>query len=196
MKVIAGKHRGRNIESREDRSLRPTSGMVREAIFNLLKHGKFLKDERFIEDDNASLVVDRNVVDIFCGTGALGLEALSRGARFVTFVDQNPKIMGLVKTNVEHMNETENAAFVRSDSTFLPHASRKHQLAFIDPPYNSGLAVKALVSLDRQGWLDTGAVIIVEHAKKETLTPPENFELLDDRTYNITRLNVLQYRGS
>jgi 16S rRNA (guanine966-N2)-methyltransferase len=194
MKVTAGKYRGRNIESRPDKNLRPTSSRVREAIFNLLVHGKFMKQEDFVRDDNPSALEGRKAVDIFCGTGALGLEAMSRGVEHVTFVDQDSKILAITRRNVEHFGEQSHAQFIRSDSTRLPRAPMKHELAFVDPPYNKNLAPKALESLRDQGWLAHGAVVLVEHAKKEDLTVPEKFYLVDTREYNVTRISILQYR--
>lgn len=194
MKVTAGKYRGRNIESRPDKNLRPTSSRVREAIFNLLSHGKFMKHEDFVHDDNPSMLEGRTAVDIFCGTGALGLEAMSRGVGRVTFVDQDSKILAITRRNVEHFGEQSHAQFIRSDSTRLPRAPMKHTLAFVDPPYNKGLAPKALESLRDQGWLEHGAVVLVEHAKKEDIVLPEKFFVLDEREYNVTRISILQYR--
>ena len=186
LKIIAGKHRGRRIETKDSAKIRPTSGMARESIFNILMHGAF-------RAEGQSPLIDGRVVDLFCGTGALGLEALSRGAAHVTFIDQSAESISLSRANAAHLGETENAQFIRSDSTQLPRAARPCTLAFIDPPYRGGLAPKALASLDRQGWLEEGAIIIVELDAKEPFMPPEHFDLFDERKYGNSRIALLRY---
>lgn len=194
MRIIAGKHRGRTIEVLAEKGLRPTTGKVREALFNLLKHGKFMKEPDFIQDDNPSLLEGRRVIDIFCGSGALGLEALSRGASHAVFVDQNTKVMALARSNAEKLHEEENCTFIRSDSTQLPKAVEPCMVAFLDPPYLSGLSHAGLKTLSANGWLERGAIVIVEQSKKEALKLPPDFYLVDERFYNLTRISLLQYR--
>lgn len=193
MKVTGGKYRGRTIEARPDRGMRPTSSRIREVIFNLILHGKFQKNDDFIWDDNPSLIEDRRVVDIFCGTGALSIEALSRGAAHVTLIDQNPKMIGLAEHNVKHIGEKEHATFFRSDSTQLPRAVEPCHLAFVDPPYKQKLMTPALKSLVANGWLAHGALVIAEEGKQDSFEVPEGFKLLDNRVHDATRINVLQY---
>lgn len=192
MKITAGKFRGRNVESRPGHSVRPTTSRVREAAFNLLKHGKFHSHEQFI-DDGQDLVEGREVVDIFCGTGILGLEALSRGAAHATLIDESSQTVDIARLNVRHIGA--NATVLRSDSTRLPRAQKASRLAFMDPPYHSNLAPAGLKSLAEQGWLERGAIILVELSMKEPFAAPENYIALDDREYNNTRLIVLQYHG-
>ncbi len=193
MKITGGKYRNKNIEVQEDRALRPTMARTREAIFNILQHGRFLNHVLFVEDDNPSRVEHRSVVDLFCGTGALGLEALSRGAEHITFVDQNQQRMSLARSNAAQLGETARVSFVRSDSTRLPPASRKHDLAFIDPPYRQKLEAAALESLRDMGWLKPGAIVILEGGKQDD--PPEvaGYHLLDTREHDKTRISVLQF---
>jgi 16S rRNA (guanine966-N2)-methyltransferase len=186
LRIIAGKYRGRKIETKESARIRPTGSRARGAIFNILMHGEFRGS------DHSPLIGGR-VVDVFCGTGALGLEALSRGAEHVTFVDQSAESMALVRANVTHMGETQAAQFIRSDSTALPATTRPCGLAFLDPPYRSGLAVKSLRSLDAKGWLLPGAVAVVEMDAKETFTPPESYTLFDERKYGNTKIVFLRY---
>src|ERR1700761_8695498 len=168
LKIIAGKHHGKNIQMKKNSAIRPTGARTRAAIFNILMHGQFGGVEN-------SPLIDRCIIDLFCGTGALGLEALSRGAKHVTFVDEAADSIALANANVAHMKETENAQCIRSDSTSLPKARRTCSLAFLDPPYNSGLATKSLKSLDTQGWLEDGAVAVVEVSNRETLAPPDHY---------------------
>lgn len=185
LKIIAGKHRGRNIETAPSKDIRPTTGFAREGMFNILMHGRFA-------GENTPLVGKR-VVDLFCGSGALGFEALSRGAAHVTFIDQNPKALELVKKTASIIGETINSAFIRSDSTHVPKAVFPCSLAFVDPPYDKGLAVKGLESLAQGGWLEGGAIVVVEQSKKEQLIPPAAFTLLDERTYGIAQIRILKY---
>lgn len=186
LRIIAGKHRGRRIEIKDGASIRPTGSMVRESLFNILMHGNF-------SGPDSSPLVDRNVADLFCGTGALGLEALSRGATKVTFVDQSQQSIALARANAAHMGEEGNVHLIRSDSTVLPPARMRHHLVFLDPPYHSGLAGKALLSLDAQGWLEAGAIVVVELAQKEAFEAPEPFTLFDTRHYGNTQIAFLRY---
>ncbi len=187
LRIIAGKHRGRNIETKDNKNIRPTGSMARGAIFNILTHGSF-------GADGESPLIDQRVLDLFCGTGALGLEALSRGAAHVTFVDQANDSIHLARQNALRMGEEdETTTFLRNDSTSLPPARRKVKLVFMDPPYDSGLAVKSLNSLDQQGWLEQGAIIVVEVSAKEKLTPPACYDLFDEREYGNSKIVFLRY---
>lgn len=189
LKVTGGKHRGRKIESLPGKEVRPTTGFLREAVFNILMHGRF-------GGENSPLIGQR-VVDVFCGTGAMGFEALSRGALHVTLIDQNPKAIAAARMTAERFKEEQNVALVRSDSASVPKAPRPCMLAFIDPPYGTGLAGKALASLISGGWLAKNAVVVVEQAKQEKpFTVPEECELLDERVYNITRIYLLRFKGT
>lgn len=187
LRIIAGKHRGRKIEVKESKNIRPTGSKARGAIFNILTHGSF-------GHGGQSPLMDQPVLDLFCGTGALGLEALSRGAAHVTFVDQTQESINLARQNALRMGEETTVHFLRSDSSSLPPARRQYALVFMDPPYNSGLAVKSLASLDKQGWLVSGAIVIVEISAKEQLTVPEHFNLFDEREYGNTKIVFLRYR--
>lgn len=192
MKIISGKYKGRNILTRSDKSLRPTSGLVRGVIFNLLEHGKFRKNENFIHDDNASLIEGRRVLDLFCGSGAMGLEALSRGAAHVTFVDQNTRMIEMVRETAKNFGVEKNASFICSDSTRLSKAITPCRLVFIDPPYGKKLVTPALKNLVNNNWLEKGAVIIAEHSDKEELAPPENLYLLEKRKHGKTEISLMQ----
>ena len=191
MKITGGNLRGRNVESRPHKSLRPTTGRVREAIFNMLIHGRFLNNENFVSDGK-HLIEGRKVLDIFCGTGILGIEAFSRGAEHVTLVDEDSRTIEITKQNVRNLGV--NANILRSDSTKLPRATHKCSLVFMDPPYNSNLANDSLKSLKEQNWLEDKAIIILEHGIKEVIQPPEGYTILDEREYNKTQIMLLQYR--
>lgn len=185
--IISGKYRGKKIKTKANAVIRPTSSRARGAIFNILMHGEFGSHE-------TSPLINRAVIDLFCGTGVLGLEALSRGAAHVTFVDESSESIALARSNVAHLKEEANSHFIRNDSTSLPMARKTHSLAFLDPPYNSGLAVKSLAMLDKRGWLENGAVAVVELSKKETLVAPENYTVIDERNYGNTQIVFLRYQ--
>ncbi len=188
LRIIAGKHRGRKIFMKEGNDIRPTGGRAREAIFNILMHGQF-------GGENSPLI-DKRVVDLFCGSGALGLEALSRGAAHVTFVDQSAESLGLVKSNLEYFGEEQSCKTFRCDSSNLPKAQAKYSLAFMDPPYKSGLAPKALASLANGGWLEPDAVAVAEVSQKETIDVPPMYTLIDQRDYGNNRIYFLRYVGA
>ena len=160
-------------------------GNIGGGILRHLMHGQF-------GGENSPLI-DKRVVDLFCGTGALGFEALSRGAAHVSFIDQNPKALDLAKKTATSIGEIKNTAFIRSDSTHVPKAHIACSLAFVDPPYEKGMAEKGLDSLVQGQWLEDGAIVVVEQAKKETLKPPVSMTLLDERIYGITRISILKY---
>lgn len=186
LRIIAGKHRGRKLEVKQSKGLRPTGSKARGAIFNILTHGSF-------GPDGESPLMGQTVLDLFCGTGALGLEALSRGAAYATFIDQSSESINLARQNALHMGEDTTTHFFRSDSTSLPPARKQVALVFMDPPYNSGLAAKSLSSLHAQGWLVKGAVIVVETSAKETLIAPEQYDVFDEREYGNSKISFLRY---
>jgi len=186
LKIIAGKYRGKNIETKKSKDIRPTSGKARGAVFNILSHGIFSGEEN-------SPIIDKVVADLFCGTGALGLEAISRGADSVIFVDQSKDSLEIARKNAMNLKEEDNCYFVRSDSTSLPKARQVCSLVFLDPPYNSGLATTALKSLDVQGWLAQDAVAVVELAHKEVFAAPPNYTAFDERKYGNSKVVFLRY---
>lgn len=188
MRIVGGRHRGRRLLTPAGRALRPTADRVREALFNILAHG----DERW---GGAPAFTGAEVVDLFAGTGALGLEALSRGAAHATFVDNDRAALHLIRLNAARLGESERATILASDATRLEPAPRPPaRLAFLDPPYRRGLAAAALTALWQGGWLARGAVVVVELAPAEPFTAPEGFRLIDERRYGTTRLVFV--RGS
>jgi 16S rRNA (guanine966-N2)-methyltransferase len=185
MRIIAGKHKGRRIELGKDASgvVRPTSDFARQAIFNILTHGA--------HGQNGHTFIDKHVLDIFCGTGAFGLEALSRGATSVTFIDQSREALGNARRNVDLIRETDNAEFVLADAKHLPKARKSYSLAFLDPPYFSNLIPATIKSLHAGGWLAEDAVIVAEHDVKETLALPEGFHSVDTRRYGRAVVEII-----
>ena len=188
MRIVGGKHRGRNLKAPEGQNVRPTSDRTREAVFNILAHGI----------DGFSFQ-EASVVDLFCGTGALGLEALSRGAGHATFIDSDRASLALAKANAATLGEWRNVTLLKIESKRLappPLAAKAPcQLAFLDAPYNQGLTQPALLALSNKGWLEAGSVVVVEVAEKELLEPPRSLEVLDERTYGAARVVFLQNRA-
>ncbi len=177
MRIIAGKHKGRKIGLSKEagQNVRPTSDFAREAIFNILAHGK--------HGLNGHTFDGQHVLDLFCGSGAFGLEALSRGAQSVTFVDQAREAMSSARANAEHIGEMDNAEFLMADATQLPRPRKKYSLVFLDPPYSKNLVTPALKSLQYGGWLAEGALLVAERDVKNELKLPEGFILVDERRY-------------
>lgn len=183
MRIISGKHKGRKIELLKDANgkVRPTSEFAREAIFNILSHGKF-------EGGFAG----KEVLDVFCGTGAFGLEALSRGAGSVTFIDNSREAITNARYNAQHMGELANTEFVQSNATKLGMARKKYSLIFIDPPYFEKLIPPTLASLYNNGWIADDALLVIEHDSKEVLEIPAMFEIVDQRKYGRAMIQVLK----
>jgi len=183
MRIIAGTHRGRRLETPQDERIRPTSDRIREALFNILHH-------------RMGGLSGKCVLDGFAGTGALGLEALSRGAHFALFVDRDREALALCKRNVTLLGLAERAGFRLDDVTCLPSPERAFDLIFLDPPYGQGLAHTALGALDRGGWLAVGALAVVESDIAQPESPSPGFTVTDSRDYGRTRIALLMRDGS
>jgi len=182
MYIVAGKHKGRRIESPEGREVRPTAARTREAVFNILAHGRF---------GEKGLLKGR-VADVFCGSGAMGLEALSRGAQSVTFVDKSSESLKAAEYNLRHFGESTLARLIRADSSQLPPAPHPHEVLLIDPPYQSGLATGALTTALAGGWMAPEGVAVVETAWKEAVNLPDGWRIIDERKYGNTRETLLE----
>jgi 16S rRNA (guanine966-N2)-methyltransferase len=185
MRIIAGKHRGRKLLAPEGGEVRPTAERAREALFDILAHGRLSEGRPAYED--------AQVLDAFAGTGAFGLEALSRGARRVTFIENDRAVRAVLMQNITALGETQNAAIVSGDATKPPLASGPCTLAFLDPPYRENLAPAALTALAKTGWLADGALVIVELAAREDAELPEGFTVLDERRYGAAKFIFLRY---
>src|SRR5690349_14298256 len=183
MRVVGGRLKGRTLASPSSRDIRPTSDRLRESVFNILIHAY----------DNP--IEGARVLDLFAGTGALGIEAISRGAAFVLFVDNGAEARALLRNNVEALALGGVSKVYRRDATNLgtAHPLEPFALAFLDPPYGKGLAEKALASLRDGGWLVKGALVVVEEAKAAAFAPPEGFEELERRAYDDTEFVILKF---
>ena len=177
MRVVGGRLKGRNLASPSSRDIRPTADRLRESLFNILIHAY---------DDP---IADARVLDLFAGTGALGIEAVSRGAKFTLFVDNGAEARALMRDNVEALGLGGVTKVYRRDATNLgpAHPMEPFSLVFLDPPYAKGLADKALVSLRDGGWLTPSALLVVEEAKAAAFKAGEGFAELERRIGPKTR---------
>ena len=185
IKVVGGKHRGRTLATPEGLETRPTSSRARESLFNILAHASW-------RPDGTSPLVDARVLDAFAGSGALGIEALSRGAAHATFLDTDASAIKAIGENLRKLGETGAAKVVRADATRPPPTSEACDLLFLDPPYRSGTAGPALSALAGAGWVKPGAIVTVEVAATEDLAPPSGFEAIDERRYGATKIVILR----
>ncbi|AZL58980.1 16S rRNA (guanine(966)-N(2))-methyltransferase RsmD [Tabrizicola piscis] len=185
MRIIGGTRRGTvlaDIGAGDPAAhLRPTSDRVREAIFNLLINGKH----------GGNPVAGARVLDLFAGTGALGLEALSRGAAEVTFVDDGAKALALLRANITRLRMEEETRILRQDARRLPpNPGDPYSLIFLDPPYGKALGEAALTVAAKGGWLAPGAMIVWEEDTPPV--PPQGFSQIDQRRYGDTLVTLLR----
>jgi 16S rRNA (guanine966-N2)-methyltransferase len=184
MRIIGGKFKGTTLASvgKGDTAmhLRPTSDRVRESIFNLLINGGY-----------GDPITDMRILDLFAGTGALGFEALSRGAAFVLFIDEGAKARALVRQNTDILRAIGPTKLFRRDVTKIgPVIGEPFDLIFLDPPYGKDLGEKALKAAKDGGWLSEDALIVWEEGSEQPC--PDGFEMLDARKYGDTWVHILQ----
>lgn len=192
MRITGGTLRGRTLNAPEGLTTRPTTDRVREALFNILAH-------RDWGEEIGDPLEDAVVLDAFAGTGALGLEALSRGASFAFFFEKDRKALQALHENVTHLKVEDATAIVPMSVTKPPVFGKKGpqhpcSLVFLDPPYRKGLIPEALAGLSAQGWLAPKAMFVMETAKNETRDLPADFALIFERTYGATTLSF--YRAN
>lgn len=178
MRIVAGRHKGKALLTPKSRAIRPTSDRTREAIFNILTHG------------GGDVLAGSRVLDLFAGTGALGLEALSRGAAFVLFVDDGTEARGLIRGNIEKLSATGATKVFRRDATRLGAADRigPFDLVFCDPPYGKGLGERALASALAGGWLGPDAIAVLEEDADAAIALPDGLTEIDRRVYGDTKV--------
>lgn len=182
MRVVGGRLRGRTLAGPASKAIRPTADRLRESLFNILLHAY------------GDPISGARVLDLFAGTGALGIEAASRGAAFVLFVDDGTEARALIRENVATLGLGGATRIFRRDATTLgpAHPVEPFALAFLDPPYGLGLAEKALASARDGGWLSPDALVVVEEAAKAVFTAPEGFAELERRAYDDSALIFLK----
>jgi 16S rRNA (guanine966-N2)-methyltransferase len=185
MRIVAGQYRGKALIAPEGHATRPTSDRARESIFNILEHAPWSPGLR-----------DSRIVDLFAGSGALGLEALSRWAAFALFVETDEAARGAIRDNIEALGLFGQTRIHRRDASDLglrpSSAGPAFDLAFLDPPYGKGLGERCLAELEAHGWLKPGAVVVFERGVEEPDIAVDGFELLDERTYGAARVLFLK----
>lgn len=179
MRIIAGKYRGRKLESPSDMDVRPTTDKMRERVFSMLQHARY------------PTLHDAQVMDVFAGTGALGLEALSRGASHVTFVEKSPKSIALLNKNIAAMKVAQDTTLIKSRATSLKPTSTPCDFIFMDPPYGRDLLAPSIACLLEGGWLANDGVIIAEMKSDEAFEVPDTLTLIDERKQGIQRVVFL-----
>lgn len=184
MRIVGGRLSGRRLASlgggAPEARLRPTSDRVRESLFNILEHGLDFSFE------------GARVLDLFAGTGALGLEALSRGAARCVFIEENATARALIRENVETLSLIGETKIFRRDATRLgPSRGEPYDLIFADPPYRQGVGAKALASAREGGWIAPDAVVMLEESAAEETPEGEGWRRLDARRYGETQVIFL-----
>jgi 16S rRNA (guanine966-N2)-methyltransferase len=182
MRIVGGRLRSRPLAAPKSQRVRPTADRLRQALFNILAHAY------------ADPVTGARVLDLFAGTGALGLEAISRGAAFALFVDEGVEARALLRANIEALGLAGVTRIFRRDATQLgpAHPLQPFSLVFLDPPYGRGLAEQALVSAHAGGWLAPQALIVVEEAADAGFRAPPGFVELERRNYDDTEFVLLR----
>jgi 16S rRNA (guanine966-N2)-methyltransferase len=186
MRIVAGRFRGRAIAAPSSRAIRPTSDRLRETIFNILEHG------------HGDPVTGARVLDLFAGTGAMGLEALSRGASFCLFVDHGAEARSLIRSSIEKLGCAGEARIFRRDATKLGAAKplAPFSLIFCDPPYGRGLVAPALSSAFAGGWIAPNATIVAEESADCGFTFPDGFTETDRRLQGDTMIAFAEAIGN
>lgn len=181
MRIVSGQYRGKPIVAPPGGSTRPTSDRARQAVFNILEHAAWAPE-----------LHGARVIDVFAGSGALGLEALSRGASFCLFVETDDAARGAIRENIDAMQLFGVTRVHRRDATDLgprpASAGAPFDIAFLDPPYAKGLGEKAVAELKAHGWLASGAILMFERGRDETDPVLEGFEQIDARDYGAARV--------
>jgi 16S rRNA (guanine966-N2)-methyltransferase len=191
MRIVGGKHRGRPLAAPQGSEVRPTADRTRESLFNILEHGRF-------SADGTSPLRGAFVLDAFAGTGAVGFEALSRGAERLVAMDAQAEAIACIRANARTLGEVARVTLFQCDATKPPRppagpAGTPCGLVFLDPPYQSGLGLAALGALAAAGWIAPGAVCVLEIDKSEHGTAPDGFTILDERRYGKAKLVFMRF---
>ncbi len=185
MRIIAGRHRGRTLVAPSGDATRPTADRVRQALFDMLWHAPW---------GGRTTIQDQLVLDAFAGTGALGLEALSRGADHCTFIESAKPALAALRTNIAACKEEARTAVLAADATRPPRARVSCGLVFLDPPYGQGLVERALAALSAAGWIAPDALVVAEAGVDDTLDLP-GFTPIATRSHGAATLHVLRAPG-
>jgi 16S rRNA (guanine966-N2)-methyltransferase len=185
MRIITGKYRGRRLKTPKNSAIRPTTDKIRSAVFNVL--------------NSRGVIHNALVLDVFCGTGALGLEALSRGAAQCIFVDRTRESLALAQENARNFDVPPHQThFILSKAESLPPRDQTFlapTLVFCDPPYGKDLITPTLDHLKNTGWLAPAAFIVLETDKREDIKADEGFTIIDERIYGDTKITFTVFEG-
>ena len=189
MRIISGKFRGLKLQPPVDFSIRPTSDRLKESLFSILESNKYN-----IKIENS------NVIDICSGTGALGIEALSRGAKLIYFIDKDPKAINVLQKNIsklkiDYKDETYIKIITDDANKALQNIKNNFDIVLIDPPYNSNVIEECLVKLKQYNLINFNSYIFAESSKNENINF-DGFDLLDTKIYGKSKLTILQLLNS
>ena len=187
MRIDAGSHRGVKLAVSPGQEVRPTGDRARQAIFNILAHAH-------------DAIHDAKVLDAFAGSGALGLEALSRGGERLTLIEADPGAAAAIKANIAACREQTRAQLFTADAVRPPRATSGNwapcSLVFLDPPYGKDLVAPTILALNVAGWISSDALIVAEMGRSDHFVAPEGFEIVDDRGYGKARVAMLRFRAA
>ncbi len=189
MRIIAGKYRGTKLVAPKGAETRPTSDRVRESVFNILEHGDLLSGG----------LAGVRVLDVFAGTGAMGLEALSRGASFVNFVDADVAARAAIRQNIESTHTYGVTKILRLHAEKIglkPRRVEPFELIFLDPPYKDAVGTQTISALIEDGWIANEACFVLETDERQEVEPPDGIEVKDERTYGGTKVTFLVRRNA
>ena len=183
MRIVGGHFRGRALKGPSNQTIRPTSDRLRESLFNILEHAY------------GDPVRDARVIDVFAGTGALALEALSRGAHFALLIDDDSQAQALIRSNIATLDLAAQTRILSRSALKIGTAplGEKFALAFLDPPYHGNLAIAALGALRDGAWLAAGALVVVEDAANARMDLPEEFKMVETRLSGESQLAFLRF---
>jgi 16S rRNA (guanine966-N2)-methyltransferase len=182
MRIVGGRFRGKKLLAPTHEGTRPTSDRTRETIFNILLHNPAF---------GPHVLINKNVLDVFAGTGALGLEAYSRGAQSVTFIENDSRSKEVLKSNLINL-KLLSTAILSINALSLGNSTTSYDLIFLDPPYHKGMVLPTLQALHKGGWFKVQAVIVIEVAKEEILELPAFLSLVTERVSGAARILFCQ----
>lgn len=183
-RIIAGEYRGRRLQVPAGKDVRPTTDRMRERLFSMLSHARY------------PAMHGATVADIFAGTGGLGLEALSRGAAHVTFIENARASIDCIQANIKTLNANSRTTLIRENATRLSSAKSACNIIFMDPPYRKNLVEPTLTRLSGAGWIADDNVIVCETAADEAVPAVSGFEIIDERTQGQQRILFMHYMAS
>lgn len=181
MRIIGGKYRGKKLNTPSDNNIRPTTDRMRETLFNMLEHG------------SGPSIRGSNILDLYAGTGALGIEALSRHAEHVCFVDNNFRSIKLIKDNCALIDNPDNVAFISTDSSKMNNRGNIFDVIFIDPPYRKNLITPTLENIILQKLINSNGIAVIEYASDEVINIPDGFTEIKKKKMGDATFSILKF---